>query len=153
MIDPDFTPLVADCRGGTVRREEMSAGEDNTGDATRHGNPIDMNIQGRQENADLLPRTGRRDALLRRSGDDDTTVGRGQYRISGMIRPPVGITKEEEKECPEEEDGHRQRPADSRRCGRQNEGANDEGDAGGVDSRADQLRTSAPEASAGPDSD
>ena len=67
-------------------------------DPPADGRTVDVHVQRRQEDADLLPRPRRRDVRLRRTSVNDPPVSRrdDNARIRGDL--PIRISKEEQEE-------------------------------------------------------
>ena len=108
-------------------------------DRARYRNAVDVHVHRREENADLLPCSGRRRVGQRIAGDEDASVGRREHDVLVVLAGGVaGWThtlriaeeeceeraenKEREREQPghrqARQDGKRQRAADERQAGR-----------------------------------
>ena len=98
-----------------------------------------MHVHRREKNADLLPRARRRAVRKRGSRDQHAAVRRREHDVVCGRRRAFGIAKEECKETGEREERNRDGPADSE-AGEQrdDQGAADERQAGGVEAHAGQ---------------
>src|SRR5262249_51514468 len=100
-----------------------------------------MNVNGRQEDAHLLPIAWWRRVGQRRSGDEHPTVSGGDNGVDSHTGVPLWIAKKEQEESSPHAERQRSKPAESDAAERRKrEGAADERPTRRVDRESGHLR-------------
>ena len=100
VLDPDLAPLVLGRGLAAVGWQEAAGGAVHAGDRAADGNTVHVDVEGRQEYANLLPRAARRHTGLGRAGEDDPAVGRRHDGAGNRGHAPLGVSEEEPEEKP-----------------------------------------------------
>ena len=97
VLDTDFAALVLYARAAVVGGQEPPGTVRHIDHPTTDRRTVDVHVERRQEDADLLPAPFRRRARVGGPGVQDPAVGRRQHGIERDVGrlPPIGIAKEE----------------------------------------------------------